>query len=103
MTYSSLDMHNHSLRLSILYRHLTPPNSYLSFDCVLCSYRLTFTPPGSGSFSGSLELLLPASGEKLCFSLVGKASEPLAEGHVLVECQVMLTHTFQFTATATDI
>jgi len=55
-----------------------------------CSYPLTFTPPGSGSFSGSLELLVSTTGEKLLYTLVGKASEPLAEGHILVECQVSI-------------
>lgn len=53
-----------------------------------CSYPLTFTPPGSGSFSGKLELLLQPTGEKLQYTLSGKASDPLAEGHLLVECQV---------------
>lgn len=53
-----------------------------------CSYRLTFTPPGSGSFSGTLELLLQPTGEKLQYTLSGKASDPLAEGHLLVKCQV---------------
>jgi hypothetical protein len=52
---------------------------------------LTFTPPGSGTFSGTLELLINPTGEKLLYTLNGKASEPLAEGHVLVECQVSLT------------
>jgi hypothetical protein len=51
---------------------------------------LTFTPPGSGTFSGTLELLISPTGEKLLYTLNGKASEPLAEGHVLVECQVSL-------------
>lgn len=59
--------------------------------CCLCSYPLTFTPPGSGNFSGTLELLLNPTGEKLQYTLNGKASEPLAEGHVLVECQVSYT------------
>jgi hypothetical protein len=53
-----------------------------------CSYPLTFCPPGAGSFSGSLELVLSSTGEKLAYSLAGKASESLAEGHMLVECQV---------------
>jgi hypothetical protein len=52
---------------------------------------LTFTPPGSGTFSGTLELLINPTGEKLLYTLNGNSSEPLAEGHVLVECQVSLT------------
>lgn len=57
-------------------------------DSCHCSYPLTFTPSGSGSFTGTLELLLQPTGEKLQYTLSGKASEPLAEGHLLVECQV---------------
>lgn len=67
-------------------RLITSPGCWLP-SCA-CSYPLTFTPPGSGSFSGSLELLVSTTGEKLLYTLVGKASEPLAEGHILVECQV---------------
>jgi hypothetical protein len=66
-----------------------PPPPVSCCLCVAgCSYPLTFCPSGAGTYTGSLELVLNSTGEKLAYSLAGKASEPLAEGHVLVECQV---------------
>jgi hypothetical protein len=68
---------------------LNPPPPVSCCLCVAgCSYPLTFCPSGAGTYTGSLELVLNSTGEKLAYSLAGKASEPLAEGHVLVECQV---------------
>jgi hypothetical protein len=58
----------------------------------VCSYPLTFAPNGTGNFTGTLELLLSPTGEKLLYNLTGKASEPLAEGHVVVDCQVRACH-----------
>lgn len=51
-------------------------------------YPLTFSPPGSGTFTGTLELIIAATGEHNVYNLIGKAAEPLAEGHIAVECQV---------------
>eukprot|EP00775_Hariotina_reticulata_P012144 gene12144-12282_t len=50
-------------------------------------YALTFTPPGSGNYTGSLELFIAATGERNVYSLIGKGGEPLAEGHLVIECQ----------------
>jgi hypothetical protein len=52
------------------------------------AYQLSFCPPGSGTFSGTLELFIAATGERNVYTLLGKGSEPLAEGHIVVECQV---------------
>jgi hypothetical protein len=52
------------------------------------AYQLSFCPPGCGTFSGTLELFVAATGERNVYTLLGKGSEPLAEGHILVECQV---------------
>ena len=52
------------------------------------AYPLAFCPPGSGTFSGTLELFIAATGEMNVYSLLGKGSEPLAEGHIVVVCQV---------------
>lgn len=52
------------------------------------NYPLTFTPNATGNFAGNLELSIPVTGEKNLYVLSGEAGEPLAEGHVLIECQV---------------
>lgn len=52
------------------------------------TYTLTFAPLGSGTYSGTLELYIAATGERNVYSLVGKGGEPMAEGHLVVECQV---------------
>jgi hypothetical protein len=52
------------------------------------AYQLAFCPPGSGTFAGSLELFIAATGERNVYTLLGKGSEPLAERHIVVECQV---------------
>lgn len=52
------------------------------------AYPLTFRPPSAGAYSGRLELLIPATGERICYALTGWGGEPLEEGRLLVECQV---------------
>jgi hypothetical protein len=51
------------------------------------TYTLTFNPLSIGEHKGSLELSIPLTGEKNTYVLVGKASEPLAEGHIIIDCQ----------------
>lgn len=51
-------------------------------------YPLSFCPPGSGTYTGTLELFIAATGERNVYNLVGKGGEPLAEGHMVIECQV---------------
>ena len=53
----------------------------------IVGYPLTFSPPSSGIFQGQLELTIPTTGEKNVYKLHGKGGEPVAEGHVVVECQ----------------
>ncbi|KAK9828703.1 hypothetical protein WJX72_001600 [[Myrmecia] bisecta] len=53
----------------------------------LAAYPLTFKPPWVGSYAGTLEITVPSTGEKNLYSLVGLAEEPVAEGHLVVECQ----------------
>ncbi|KAF6261116.1 hypothetical protein COO60DRAFT_1637017 [Scenedesmus sp. NREL 46B-D3] len=43
------------------------------------AYQLCFCPPGSGTFSGTLELAIAATGERNVYTLLGQGSEPLAE------------------------
>jgi hypothetical protein len=42
----------------------------------------------SGNHKGLLELLIPSTGERNVYTLSGKGTEPLAEGHIIVETQV---------------
>ena len=42
----------------------------------------------SGGHKGQLELLIPSSGERNVYVLSGKGTEPLAEGHIVLETQV---------------
>jgi len=51
------------------------------------NYPLQFKPLQTGDHRGTLELSIPSTGEKNVYTLVGKASEPVAEGHIVVECQ----------------
>ncbi len=46
--------------------------------------------PPAGDMRGTLELLIAATGEKNTYTLMGHAAEPVAEGQLLVECQVRL-------------
>ncbi len=52
------------------------------------AYPLTFIPPGTGVHASALELALAPSGERNTFTLTGRGSDPLAEGHIVLECQV---------------
>jgi hypothetical protein len=45
-------------------------------------------PPPSGSHSGTLELRIPATGERSTYLLTARVGEPLPEGHLVLECQV---------------
>ena len=40
-----------------------------------------------GEHQAMLELTIPATGERNVYKLIGKASEPVAESHIVVECQ----------------
>jgi len=51
-------------------------------------YPLTFRPTAAGSYTGRLELLIAATGERNVYNLTGRGGEALEEGHLLVECQV---------------
>lgn len=51
------------------------------------NYTLTFKPTASGDHRGTLELRIPATGEKNVYKLAGSASAPLSEGHIIIECQ----------------
>ncbi|KAF8055917.1 CFAP47 [Scenedesmus sp. PABB004] len=51
------------------------------------AYPLTFTPPGSGAWPGALELSIAATGERNTYTLTGRGGEPLAEGHVVIDCE----------------
>jgi hypothetical protein len=42
----------------------------------------------AGQHKGQLELLIPTTGERNIYTLVGKGKEPLAEGHIIFETQV---------------
>ncbi len=51
------------------------------------AYPLTFHPTGAVPYAASLELAIQPSGERNMYLLQGRGSEPLAEGHVVLECQ----------------
>jgi hypothetical protein len=53
----------------------------------IVGYPLKFHPPTSGIFQGQLELTIPTTGEKNIYNLQAKGGEPLAEGHIIVDCQ----------------
>lgn len=38
-------------------------------------------------FQGVLELVFPHTGEKNVYTLIGKGGDPLAQGHIPVDCQ----------------
>ncbi|KAL0021413.1 hypothetical protein WJX79_003538 [Trebouxia sp. C0005] len=50
-------------------------------------YPLTFRAPWIGDYVGNLELDFPATEEKNQYTLVGKASHPVAEAHLQLACQ----------------
>lgn len=56
-------------------------------------YPLTFCPTAAEEFKGSLELFIPALQEKNVYALMGRGVEPLAEGHIMIECQARTTTT----------
>eukprot|EP00798_Chlamydomonas_sp_ICE-L_P015727 gene15727-21848_t len=51
------------------------------------SYSLTFKPTTPGDQKGTLELCIPATGEKNIYALVGRVTEPLAEGNIVIQCK----------------
>ncbi|GAX74871.1 hypothetical protein CEUSTIGMA_g2317.t1 [Chlamydomonas eustigma] len=59
-------------------------------------YPLTFKPFTIGNHKGQLELLIPATGERNVYTLVGKGKEPLAEGHIFFETQARKTASRSF-------
>ena len=46
-------------------------------------------PPfiGAGDHKCTLELCIPATGERNIYTLMGKAADPVAESHIVIECQ----------------
>jgi hypothetical protein len=56
-----------------------PPKSSLP-------YELRFCAPWIGEYKGTLEMSIPHTGEMNIYSLVGKAGEPVAEGHIALSC-----------------
>ncbi|EFJ49198.1 hypothetical protein VOLCADRAFT_90100 [Volvox carteri f. nagariensis] len=59
-------------------------------------YPLQFKPLLPGDIKGSLELAINATGERNTYTLLGRASEPLAEGQIVIECQARKPATKQF-------
>lgn len=56
-------------------------------------YPLTFRAPWIGEYKGRLELIVPSTGESTVFTLSAVADEPVAEGHVALECSARsVTH-----------
>lgn len=51
------------------------------------AYSLVFKPTNVGKHEGTLELSIPLTGEKNVYNLVGRATDPLAEGHIIIETQ----------------
>ncbi|MEW5300161.1 MAG: hypothetical protein WDW36_003110 [Sanguina aurantia] len=51
------------------------------------NYPLQFRPVSTGVFNGVLELSIPSTGERNTYTLQGRAREPVAEAHIIVECQ----------------
>ncbi|KAF5834411.1 flagellar associated protein [Dunaliella salina] len=54
-------------------------------------YILTFKPLTQGEHKCTLELSIPATGERNVYTLVGKAADPVAESHIVIECQARKT------------
>ncbi|DBA78771.1 TPA: putative protein fap47 [Trebouxia sp. C0004] len=50
-------------------------------------YPLTFRAPWIGDYVGNLDLNFPETEEKNQYTLVGKASHPIAEAHLQLACQ----------------
>lgn len=60
------------------------------------NYQLTFEPEWAGDVKGELLLANRATGEDMKFELKGIGEDPLAEDHVVINCQARdrLTHVF---------
>jgi len=57
------------------------------------NYPLGFKAPWIGEYTGQLELNIQSTGETITYRLKGKADDPVAEKHVVVECQARnVTH-----------
>lgn len=41
----------------------------------------------AGEHKCTLELTIPATGERNIYTLIGKAQDPVAESHIVIECQ----------------
>ncbi|GMH42128.1 hypothetical protein BSKO_10047 [Bryopsis sp. KO-2023] len=50
-------------------------------------YPLKFIAPWIGAYTGTLELSIGTTGEKNVYLMQGQSEEPLAEGHIVFECQ----------------
>ncbi|KAG2493472.1 hypothetical protein HYH03_008289 [Edaphochlamys debaryana] len=59
-------------------------------------YPLTFKPLMPGDIKGTLELAITATGERNTYTLMGRASEPTAEGSIIIECQARKPAVKQF-------
>lgn len=61
------------------------------------TYPLTFRAPWVGEYKGRLELVATGTNESTLFTLQGTAGEPVAEGHVVLECpsKAVLEHVFR--------
>ncbi|GFR48569.1 hypothetical protein Agub_g10471, partial [Astrephomene gubernaculifera] len=60
------------------------------------AYPLQFRPLMPGDVKGQLELSISATGERNCYTLVGRAAEPTAEGQIVIECQARKPASKQF-------
>jgi hypothetical protein len=47
----------------------------------------SYSCPHAGNHDGTLELSIPSTGEKNTYTLMGRAAEPLAESHIVIECR----------------
>jgi len=54
-------------------------------------YILTFKPLTQGEHKCTLELSIPTTGERNVYTLLGKAADPVAESHIVIECQARKT------------
>mmetsp|Transcript_4456 Transcript_4456/g.14438 ORF Transcript_4456/g.14438 Transcript_4456/m.14438 type:complete len:1214 (+) Transcript_4456:374-4015(+) len=50
------------------------------------NYSLVFRPPWIGTYNGELKMDINATGESSVYTLVGTGVEPLAEKHLLIQC-----------------
>jgi len=44
-----------------------------------------------GEHKSLLELCIPSTGERNVYTLLGKAADPVAEAHIVIECQARKT------------